>query len=90
MPGLGLGPVWSKNGGVEKTRFCGEMISPWGDYGDPPEGNGLYGAQEAFGQVISPKPARGISFTGISPFEFPGKLAWAPWALPVDLLLAPC
>ena len=33
--------------------FCGRMISPGEITGVPPEGNGLHGAQEAFGQLIS-------------------------------------
>ena len=54
MPGLGLGPFWSKNGG-SKNMVLWRNDFPRGDYGVPPEGNGLYGAQEAFGQVISPQ-----------------------------------
>ena len=52
MPGLGLGPFWSKNGGPENMVLW-KFDFPNGDYGGPPEGNGLYGVQEAFGQVIS-------------------------------------
>ena len=53
-PGLGLGPFWSENGGT-KNMVLWKNDFPRGDYEGPPEGNGLYGAQEAFGQVISPQ-----------------------------------
>ena len=57
-PGLGLGPFWSKNGG-SKNMVLWRTDFPRGDDGDPPEGNGLYGAEEAFGQVISPQTRLG-------------------------------
>ena len=53
-PGLGLGPFWSKNWG-SKNMVLWRNDFPNGVYGGPPEGNGLYGAQEAFGQVNSPQ-----------------------------------
>ena len=53
-PGLGLGPFWSENWGSGKMVLWKNDF-PGGDYGGPPEGNGSYGVQEAFGQVISPQ-----------------------------------
>ena len=53
LPGLGLGPFWSKKG-VPENMVLWNNDFPNGVYGGPPEGNGSYGAQEAFGQVISP------------------------------------
>ena len=71
VPGLGLGPFWSKNSGPDKVVLWTNDF-PNGDYRGHPEGNGLYGTQEAFGQVISPQPHLGNWFH--KDFLFLGKL----------------
>ena len=50
----GPGTFSEQNGGP-KNIVLWKNDFPGGHYGGPPEGNGLYGAQEAFGQVISPQ-----------------------------------
>ena len=51
----GPGAFFEQKWGPEKNVVLWKMYFPNGDYGGPPEGNGSYGAQEAFGQVISPQ-----------------------------------
>ena len=74
----GLGTFFGQHG-APKNMILWKNWSPMGVHGDLCEGIGLYGAQEAFGQAVSPQTQLENNFQGFP--QFPKKSLGPPWAL---------